>query len=198
MPLGASSTARAPALGLHAERASLLTLLARVAERLRSAGVDFCVIGAAALAVHGIVRATADLDLLVADSRPLQDDFWGADFSDVPRDARAGEMDDPLGGVVRLGEPFQDRIDLVVAKPSWHRAVIANAEPVDVLGVEVAVATAADLVALKLYAGGPQDAWDVHQLLDAEPSLIAEVEQRVVQLPAEARSLWAKIYSERG
>ena len=54
---------------------------------------------------------------------------------------------------------------------------------------------AADLVLLKLYAGGLQDAWDVQQLL-ARPfreDLIREVESRLSELPARCQELWRKI-----
>lgn len=56
---------------------------------------------------------------------------------------------------------------------------------------------AADLVLLKLYAGGPQDAWDVHQLLDANPSLRGEVAGLSNALPDDCRALWRRILGER-
>jgi hypothetical protein len=57
------------------------------------------------------------------------------------------------------------------------------------------VVRAADLVLLKLYAGGLQDAWDVQQLL-ARPfreELTREVEERLSDLPARCQDLWQKI-----
>lgn len=48
---------------------------------------------------------------------------------------------------------------------------------------------------LKLYAGGPQDAWDVAQLLNADDreDLIGEVQARIGELPTDCRQLWDKI-----
>ncbi len=181
---------------MHAEPGAL-TLLQRVCERFSSAGADFCLIGAAAMAVHGVVRATADIDLLTVDLRPLDSDFWGDSFSDKEVDIRRADADDPLGGVVRVADSLSSCVDVVIGRPSWHGDVVANAEAKQVLGLDIPVAGARDLVALKLYAGGPQDAWDVHQLLDAEPDLLGAVDSYLDRLPTDARELWAKIRSER-
>jgi hypothetical protein len=52
----------------------------------------------------------------------------------------------------------------------------------------------ADLVLLKLYAGGPH-AWDIAQLITAPGagSIIDEVERRLEALPGPCRQLWARI-----
>jgi len=57
------------------------------------------------------------------------------------------------------------------------------------------VVLARDLVLLKLYAGGPQDIWDVRELLkqpDAE-ILSADVSTDLVSLPAAMQDLWRTI-----
>ena len=54
-----------------------------------------------------------------------------------------------------------------------------------------------DLVALKLFVGGAQDAWDIAQLLagpDRE-ALIAEVSADIDDLPAHCRAFWERILS---
>jgi hypothetical protein len=52
-----------------------------------------------------------------------------------------------------------------------------------------------DLVLLKLYAGGPQDLWDIRQLLDASdaPDLVAQVDAEVGHLDVDARRLWTTV-----
>jgi hypothetical protein len=174
-----------------------LILLARVCERLTAERVEFCVIGAAAMAVHGVVRATADLDLFTVDTRPLREEFWTSSVSDVELEIRRADVDDPLGGVVRVGKRTGECIDLVVGRPSWHRDVLANAQSTRILDLDIPVATVRDLVALKLYAGGPQDAWDIHQLLDVDPDVTDAMDGFVDRLPTDARELWAKLRSER-
>jgi hypothetical protein len=59
----------------------------------------------------------------------------------------------------------------------------------------VPVVTATDLILLKLYAGGPQDAWDVEQLLSSgeRSMLVAAVEAALPMLPEDSRRVWARI-----
>jgi hypothetical protein len=54
-----------------------------------------------------------------------------------------------------------------------------------------------DLVLLKLYAGGTQDAWDVRALLEGpgRQHLVADVEADLAALPARMRELWASLLS---
>jgi predicted nucleotidyltransferase len=47
-----------------------------ILRRLEERGVGCCLIGAAALSVHGFARYSADVDLLVCDRRVLVSDFW--------------------------------------------------------------------------------------------------------------------------
>jgi hypothetical protein len=57
------------------------------------------------------------------------------------------------------------------------------------------VVRVADIILLKLYAGGPQDAWDILQLLALEgrDRLIAQVDQELPRLPAAGAVFWKKI-----
>jgi hypothetical protein len=66
-------------------------------------------------------------------------------------------------------------------------------------GESLPVATAADLIVLKLYATAPQDAWDVEQLLRSGDgaALIAQVERVLPALPSDSGGLWARIVGPR-
>jgi hypothetical protein len=57
------------------------------------------------------------------------------------------------------------------------------------------VVGAADLVLLKLYAGGSQDCWDIEQLLaDVDTAaIVAQVDSRIAMLPAHAAELWRRL-----
>lgn len=79
-----------------------MTLLALVSRTLDSRGVAHAVIGATALAVHGVSRATADIDLLATDPACLDPALWAEVAATGARsDIRRGDVDDPLAGVVR-------------------------------------------------------------------------------------------------
>lgn len=175
----------------------MLDLAGQVSASLAARGVPHAMIGAGALAVHGISRSTFDLDLLVVDRSILRADAWSELAArGVSVEARTGDDADPLAGVVRLSAPGQRSVDVVVGRHAWQRDVLRRAVPSPVGDRPVPVAIPSDLVLLKLFAGGPQDAWDVQQLVGAAADrgeLTAEVERGLGNLSAEARELWRRI-----
>lgn len=175
-----------------------LTLLARVVAVLEGAAVPHALIGAAAMAGHGVSRATVDLDVLVVSPCCLDASLWSdLRASGVAIDLRRGDDSDPLAGVVRFAAADERPVDLVVGKRAWQGSALARAEPGRIGGVALPVMRAADLILLKLYAGGPQDAWDIAQLLSAgeRGALAAEVEMRLPDLSPEAAALWRSLRS---
>jgi hypothetical protein len=179
----------------------MLEILAAVAEALRRRAVPHALIGAAAMAARGVIRSTDDLDLLVTDTVVLRPGFWaeltGQGFA---VEARVGDDEDPLAGVVRLTRPPARALDVVVGRKAWQAELITRAEPIQLGTVTVPLASPADLILLKLYAGGGQDLRDVQSLLDAgeRASLRAAVEAELGQLPAEARDAWQALVSPPG
>jgi predicted nucleotidyltransferase len=164
---------------------------------LRRRGTAHAVIGAAALAAHGVSRATADLDLLIVDTSCLDEEIW----SDLVRtslvDVRRGDSDDPLAGVIRIARAGEGSVDVIVGRSSWQREVLERAETRSIGRVSLPVVRAADLILLKLYAGGPQDVWDITRLVEADPRVASEVEARLAQLPADCGSLWRRALAGR-
>lgn len=173
-----------------------MTLFAIVLARLEEVGVRCSLIGAEALALRGASRATLDRDLLTTDLRTLDAAIWAplAD-SGAEVDVRRGDADDPLAGVVRFRAEGERPVDLIVGRNEWQTRILDRSEILDLGEVRVAVPRAADLVLLKLFAGGPQDSWDIAQLLaDAErAALVAEVDSRIGELPDDAHRLWRRI-----
>ena len=172
------------------------SLLRRVHERLAGAGIAHALIGAAALAVHGISRSTFDQDLLVTDRRALDPALWVplANAADV--DVRPGDDDDPLAGVVRVISPGERDVDVIVGRHEWQRSIIDGAVLRDTPAGTIPVASIESLVLLKLYAGGPQDLWDIEQLRTlGGAALDADVGRRVEALPPRAREAWTRLTS---
>jgi hypothetical protein len=148
------------------------------------------------MAVHGVSRATRDLDLLITVPTMLDVAAWSAlTAAGIRVDMRRGAVDDPLAGVVRISAPNERGVDVVVGRHAWQAAVVERAREAEIDRERVPVVRAADLVLLKLYAGGPQDAWDIVQLLAADDrdALVATVTDLVSALPADARALWESI-----
>ena len=73
--------------------------------------------------------------------------------------------------------------------------MLDRAEPAVVEGSRVPAVQARDLIGLKLFAGGAQDAWDVVQLLAGprRETLIGEVSADVDDLPGHCRDFWNRI-----
>ncbi len=174
----------------------MLRLLADVSRELSARAVPHALIGAGAMAAHGVGRSTFDLDLLVTDRAMLSPAPWArlAGSGDTV-DVRLGDDEDPLAGVIRIARPGSRSVDVVVGRAAWQAELLRRAEPRGVSEVPIPVVTAADLVLLKLFAGGPQDAWDVEQLLSlpGRPALVAAVEGQLHRLPASALALWRRI-----
>ena len=173
-----------------------LSLLGRVTATLDSAGVAYALIGAAALAVHGVGRATRDIDLLTLADAPL-DSAWWKPLTDagVEVSAARGDADDPLAGIIRFEQPGEQPVDLVVGRHRWQQRILERAEPASAGGTRLPAARAQDLVLLKLFAGGAQDAWDIEQLLAGpdRATLIAGVTADLDDLPPRCRTLWHRI-----
>jgi hypothetical protein len=137
-------------------------------------------IGGLAIAAHGAIRATMDVDLIV--DIPVQEATsleWSLRESGFQATFYRGGPDDPIAGVLRLAitaAGAEVNCDLLFASRKWQTRAVRNATSVDLNSFVVKVAQPADLFLLKLFAGGPQDLIDAAQLLK-------------LQIPAE-RARW--------
>lgn len=170
-----------------------MTLLDRVAALLANHDVAHALIGAAALAVHGVSRSTLDQDLLVCDRRVLESGFWQQLAGAASVDIRHGDSDDPLAGVVRISEDSERVVDVVVGRHQWQQGVLARSTNIG--SHALPVAQRSDLILLKLFAGGSQDKWDIEQLLaiDSSRATLEAVDAQISSLPAGSRAVWASL-----
>jgi hypothetical protein len=135
---------------------------------LSEAGVDFLIVGAHALAAHGVPRATGDLDIWV---RPDPDNAartlralaaFGAPLTDL-------SVEDLLQAdtVFQIGLP-PARIDIlsgitgVAFQEAWERRVV-----IDFAGRSLAVLSKHDFVTNKTALGRPKDLADMAMLDEA-------------------------------
>lgn len=122
----------------------LRSVLPEIHAALEEAGIAHALIGGLALAVHGAARATSDLDLL-AD---------GARADDVDRILRARGYEclrrtENVANYVSAS-PERGRVDFLFAQRAYGRAMLARAAVHSVLGAQLRVADAADLIGLKV------------------------------------------------
>jgi hypothetical protein len=135
---------------------------------LLDAGVRFLVVGAHAMAVHGVPRGTQDLDVWIESSQDNAERVWQAlGAFGAPLDALRLTRDDFTrpSTVVQLGLP-PSRIDLMTDisgvsdfRSAWEQRVehSVRGRPVPFLG-------RAQLVTNKSAAGRPKDLADLHAL----------------------------------
>ena len=139
---------------------------------LAAEGVDALVIGAIALAAHGYVRFTDDLDLGVnTDLRTLHRVALALRTAGFEVELREPDGADPLGGVVDVRGSFGlvQIVNYGGRFPAVIDGGIAVADTVVRPGSPLRIVPLPHLVALKLYAGGAKSRADIVELLSRNP-----------------------------
>jgi hypothetical protein len=138
-------------------------LLLDAVEILQREHVGYAVIGAFALSVHGAVRASTDVDALLATTperlAKLSTLFDRAGFA---TELRRGDVDDPIPAMLVLRDAYSNQVDLLGGLRGMDPGVFSRTLEVPFMGVNLHIVGREDFIAMKCFAGGPQD------LLDAE------------------------------
>ena len=148
-------------------------LLYEIADSLNNEGVDYAVVGGFALALHGIVRATMDVDFVInlrlndferaekalhkiglISRIPVraQDVFKGREEFIKNRNMLAWSFVDSL-------DPFR-QADLLIHKDLRK----TRTDIISVAGRKIKVATLGEILKMKKEAGRPQDLADVERI----------------------------------
>lgn len=134
---------------------------------LRSQGIGYALIGAMAASVHGVVRASLDADAVLSlplSALPgLERTFQATGFQ---TELRCGDADDPIGSLLELRDEFGNRVDLLVGLRGLEDAAFARAIEVAFEGETLRVVSREDFIAMKVFAGGPQDIADAANALE--------------------------------
>lgn len=143
-------------------------LLDEVGRILDEYGARWAAIGALAVAYHGPIRASYDADALISlkGSRIDLDRLAGQlRRSGWKVDVREGEPGDPLGFVVRIADKAGNQVDLIGGIRKLDPDFFGRATRTAVDGMKLRFASAEDLIALKLFAGGPKDLEDAEGVI---------------------------------
>ena len=148
-------------------------LLLDVVEILRREKVNYAVIGAFALTVLGVVRATMDVDaLLFAEPgrlAKLEKSFKQAGFDTVVRSA---EADDPVSGLLILSDDFDNHVELLGGLRNMDPEILSRTLEIQFRDEKLLIVGREDFIAMKCYAGGPQDLLDARSAYEAAPGPI--------------------------
>ncbi|MES2638657.1 MAG: hypothetical protein V4850_04225 [Myxococcota bacterium] len=135
---------------------------------LQETGAEFVIVGAHALAAHGVVRATGDLDILFRETTENAERVFAA-LTRFGAPVRAHGIT-PAGlaepyAIYQMGLPPR-RIDLLnrVDGPTFDE-IWAHRLELDLFGLRLPFIGRAELIANKRAAGRPKDLLDVDLLL---------------------------------
>lgn len=157
-------------------------LLLDVIQVLKREDVEYAVIGALAAAVHGSVRGSADADALVsltvAKLSSLSRAFVKEGFT---AELRRGDADDPIPAMLLVGDAHQNRVDLLGGLRGLDPYAISRAVDIPFGGETIRVVCREDFIAMKCFAGGPQDLEDARVALKAGGRLNLDLLRRVAR-----------------
>lgn len=161
---------------------SLLLLLDVVAVLVKQR-IGYAVVGALAASVYGTVRATTGADALVSVSRPKF-----AALEKVLRKAglktelRVGDADDPIPSLLAISDRFGNRVDLLGGLRGLDPDAFARTIAVPFSGTTLRIIGREDFVAMKCFAGGPQDMADAREAIRAaEPPIDLDLLRRLTR-----------------
>jgi hypothetical protein len=136
-------------------------LLLDVATVLAKGKVAYAVIGAMAAAVHGSIRGTTDADavLSVTPSKlgALEKAFKRAGFES---ELRHRDADDPIPAMLVLSDRHGNRVDLLAGLRGLDPEAFSRLMIVPFQGSTIPVIGREDFIAMKCFAGSPQDVAD--------------------------------------
>jgi hypothetical protein len=138
-------------------------LLLDAVEILEREKIDYAVIGAFALSVHGVVRASTDVHVLLFTTpqhlSKLRTRFQRAGFG---TELRHGEADDPIPTMLILSDSHNNHVDLLGGLRGVDPAIFSRTVEVPFMGVNLHIVGREDFIAMECFAGGPQDILDAH------------------------------------
>ena len=141
-------------------------LLLDVIEVLGTENVEYAVVGALAAAVYGTIRASADADALVSASvnklTSLARVFKKKGFT---TEVRHGDVDDPIPAMLVISDAHENRVDLLGGLRGLDPQVLSRTVDIPFSGETIRVVSREDFIAMKCFAGGPQDLEDARVAL---------------------------------
>jgi predicted nucleotidyltransferase len=157
-------------------------LLLDVIAILKREGVEYAVIGALAAAVYGTIRASVAADALVSLTAnklsSLAHVFKKKGFT---VEFRRGDLEDPIPAVLVVGDPHQNRVDLLGGLRGLDPQVLSRTVEIPFSGETIRVVSREDFIAMKCFAGGPQDLEDARIALETAERLDLDLLRRVTR-----------------
>jgi len=150
-------------------------LLLDVVDILNKSHISYAVIGALAASFYGTIRASMDADVLIflkkaeKGTQNLLNELVRAGFLATQRQ---GDADDPVVGVINIQDNYNNRVDLLLGIRRMPEDIFSRTINSPFLGSQIRIVGLEDFVAMKIFAGGPQDTEDVKNVLEVSAEKI--------------------------
>jgi len=143
-------------------------LLLDVVDLLTGQKIEYAVIGALAASIHGAVRASMDADVVLSTGMPeagaLERAFKTAGFHTL---LTRGDIEDPIPGLLKVGDPYDNRVDLLIGLRGMEPQAFSRGVDVPFQGMTLKFIGREDFIAMKVFAGGPMDLIDASRAISA-------------------------------
>jgi len=157
-------------------------LLLDVVDVLAREGIDYAVVGALAAAVYGAIRASADADALVSLTvgrlSRLAKLFEKEGFR---VELRRGDPEDPIPAMLIIGDKHQNRVDLLCGLRGLDPQTLSRTLEVPFGGATLRFVSREDFIAMKCFAGGPQDLEDARIALKTAEQIDLDLLRKVAR-----------------
>jgi hypothetical protein len=178
-------------------------LLLDILEGLASSAIPYAIVGALAASYYGVPRFTDDADVTV----------WLGGTGKSPGDLKAlldsagyavklsaGELDDPISCVLIVSDQHGNQVDILIGVRGMDPLAMERCESSILLGETVRLMGLEDLIAMKVFSGGPQDILDVRGILEvSHERLNRELANRLAdRYGKDVRRTWDQLIEESG
>ena len=143
-------------------------LLLDIIDTFPELGVSYAVAGGFAVSYHGVPRATTDADAAIwlSDSGgSLQDVCDKLVACGYRTKLSRGDLEDPIQTVIVVEDAHENKADLLIGVRGMDPGAPRRSVSTKLLGSPVLILGAEDVVAMKVFAGGPQDLIDARGIL---------------------------------
>ena len=160
-----------------------LILLVEVVALLDAKGIAYGVVGALAASVYGSIRATTGADALVSvPASRLAGLEKRLRKKGLAARLHRGDPEDPIPALLAIGDRHGNRVDLLGGLRGLDPEVFGRTIAVPFAGATLRIIGREDFIAMKCFAGGPQDIADAAETLRAsDPPIDLDLLRRVTR-----------------
>jgi predicted nucleotidyltransferase len=145
-----------------------LLLLLDVVALLNEKGIEYGVVGALAASVYGSIRATTGADAIISASHSKLSGLKKIlRKTGLTVELRRSDSDDPIPALLAISDQFGNRVDLLGGLRGLDPQAFERTIAVAFSGTALRIIGKEDFVAMKCFAGRPQDIADAQEAIGA-------------------------------